>query len=67
MHRQDPDAIAAEAKADRDAQEAWNALSRLQQLAQVASFRAAQRNGRGHLHRFERVIGNFAQPFHYAA
>lgn len=67
MNRQDPDAGAAQAKADRDAHEAWNGLTRLQQLAQVASFRAAQRNGRGHLHRFERVIANFTQPFHYAA
>lgn len=67
MHRQDPDIVASAAKADREAQDAWNGLSRLQQLAQVANFRAAQRNGRAHLHPCARVIGNFAAPFTYAA
>jgi hypothetical protein len=67
MNRPDPHLVAQQLQEQRALLAEWNALSNLQRLAQVASFRAAQKNGRAHTHPFEGVIGQFTRPFTYAA
>lgn len=67
MNRPDPHLVAQQLQEQRALLAEWSALSNLQRLAQVASFRAAQKNGRAHTHPFEGVIGQFTRPFTYAA
>ncbi len=68
MQRPDIALVAQQIEAQRQAQVAeFNALSHLKQLAEVASYRAAQKRGDAVFHRYHGVISGFTAPFQAAA
>lgn len=68
MQRPDIALIAQQLEAARQQQIAeFNALTHLQQLAQVASYRAAQKHGEAQFHPYHGAISGFTQPFQAAA
>lgn len=68
MQRPDIALVAQQIEAQRQAQVAeFNALSHLQKLAQVASYRAAEKRGDAVFHPYHGAISGFTAPFRAAA